>query len=1160
MAISKIAGQMLKDNLERDGANLAITDTIADTPVLFVDVVNGQIGINNATPSVALDISGNVLAGNITTTELLSTGTANVANLQVAGNATVDGNFIAGNITIPSTGNINVGTNYINNVIDPVQDQDVASKKYVDFATGNVGNSVIGNAIALGTPTDSSLVVNVAYPGWTTATFVTDSIDDLNQVALNIANGTYVGRAAFSGTPTAGPSPMAVTFTGTYIGDADSFLWDFGDGNTSTAGNVVVHNYNNVSGGQFDVTFTAFNSNGTYSGNVSLGAKGSTSSSTVEDYITLYTPSPVAAFTITDNVIDTGSGAEVTNTSTNASSYELDWGDGSANVDIVGNWTTQNHTYNTAANTDTRYGIVLSATSDTAGPSPVTDVSSTGFMYVYATQTPAFSANTLTVINSAATSGGIVSFSNDTSTSPGDTATFGAQQKYSFVWGDSNVSNVDIQSGLAGNPSAANITHTFALTSGEQAGGTVVNYTANLQIYTGYSTSPFTSSDIVISVEPEVRSAFAGVAVTQSDATGATAQTGYIYTDYNGNDRALFTYENTSQNGNVFDFAWGDSTTSGNINAGSPGTPGSGNITHTYTTTGSKTVALTSYGTPGTLAQSNVQTRSSYINIATNPTAPGAVSTKTLSLSTGSQGNSPLLAAAADDNTSGNIPAAGSSVTRYITSTPIVSSTIADANTSLSTNTLTSYISGSATGNVTFNTATDSSGTYSSLVVTEDEDAHTAIDATYPTGFYKVFSASISQTLAALTVGYNDYQLRHSTTGNTNATGFVKDNLTVVPTVDTASVTMTEASAGTYRYISGVPYYNTGSPSITVTSLAVADLTGQTYRNTATPLTVASGTTDEGTSGSIINSQSKSYADIDGAPSMLTGGIPNANVGIAADYTLGNQSISIDGSARAVATLQASMINVNGTSTTVQLPTKVQVYNLSLTGIDESAIPVSDSLGGGVYTNDGVRVALGLSGDNPAFSASTNFYTDDAWSGAETVAGTDESIIRWGTAQHFTTDLSAGYLPVGPDLSTGRSGTQYFTFAFQRQAAASFDITLTSSTGIAGVWIALPGSSIDTTVSAVGPTSTINGWLDCTLQYNGAGVPGADTAAGGNGSNGCALTGADRIPTATAISNVSYTQTFGEQNMSNSTGNNVLVRIALSSGQSITAVSIGVAS
>ena len=203
---------------------------------------------------------------------------------------------------------------------------------------------------------------------------------------------------------------------------------------------------------------------------------------------------------------------------------------------------------------------------------------------------------------------------------------------------------------------------------------------------------------------------------------------------------------------------------------------------------------------------------------------------------------------------------------------------------------------------------------------------------------------------------------------------------------------------------------------------------------------------------------------------------------------------------------------------------------------------------------------MGLSGDTPAFSPSTNFYTSDAWSGAETVAGTDEAVVRWGSAKHFTTDLSTGYLPVGPDLNTGRSGTQYFTFAFQRQAAANFDIALTAPAGVAGVWIALPGSTIDATVLGVGPTSTINGWIDCTIQYNGAGVPGADTGAGGNGSNGCALTGADIIPTGTAISNVSYTQTFGEQNMSNSTGNNVLVRIAVSSGQSITAVSIGVAS
>jgi hypothetical protein len=39
----------------------------------------------------------------------------------------------------------------------------------------------------------------------------------------------------------------------------------------------------------------------------------------------------------------------------------------------------------------------------------------------------------------------------------------------------------------------------------------------------------------------------------------------------------------------------------------------------------------------------------------------------------------------------------------------------------------------------------------------------------------------------------------------------------------------------------------------------------------------------------------------------------------------------------------------------------------------------------------------------------------------------------------------------------------------------------------------------------------------------------------------------------------SYTMTLGEENMSNATGNVVLVRIALASGETVSAVSIGVA-
>jgi hypothetical protein len=56
------------------------------------------------------------------------------------------------------------------------------------------------------------------------------------------------------------------------------------------------------------------------------------------------------------------------------------------------------------------------------------------------------------------------------------------------------------------------------------------------------------------------------------------------------------------------------------------------------------------------------------------------------------------------------------------------------------------------------------------------------------------------------------------------------------------------------------------------------------------------------------------------------------------------------------------------------------------------------------------------------------------------------------------------------------------------------------------------------------------------------------------------LTGADVIPLNTAISNVAYTMTLGSQNAANSTGTNILIRIALAAGQSITDLQIGVAS
>jgi hypothetical protein len=176
-----------------------------------------------------------------------------------------------------------------------------------------------------------------------------------------------------------------------------------------------------------------------------------------------------------------------------------------------------------------------------------------------------------------------------------------------------------------------------------------------------------------------------------------------------------------------------------------------------------------------------------------------------------------------------------------------------------------------------------------------------------------------------------------------------------------------------------------------------------------------------------------------------------------------------------------------------------------------------------------------------------DYYVSNAWTGAVTVAGTDEAIQRYGTLAHNVTDYSSGYLPVGPDLNTGRSGVQYFRFAFKRTNVANFDVRLTGN--VASFHVAAPGTNID-------DTSDSNGWVDASSTYGGAGTPGANTTAGGNGSDGCSFTSGDRIVANTNYSNQTFTMTLGDQNASSSTNNQILISVGLHSGQSITRLEI----
>ena len=406
MAIARVTGAALADNLERT-ANIAV-----DTSTLFVDVINNRVGIGSNTPTVTLDVAGS----------------SNIANISIAGNA------ISAESTLDLTGSaVNLGANSAITITGGTTGQILSTDGAGALSWVNSANlsSVLGNTVQLGTPTDGDLTGNVAYDGWTTTTVVTDGLDDLNQVALNIANSTFVGQTSFTGTPVAGPSPQTVSFTGTYIGNANGFEWNFGDGNTATTQNPS-HTYSNVGGGQFTVQFTAKNTNGTYDGNIAAGAKGSADSFTRTNYITLYTPTPAPSFTITDSTIDSGAQGEINNTSTNVTtSYELDWGQG-ANIVPALSWTTLQNTY-TNSGGDTQYTIVLAGTSNTAGPSPVTVYSSPGVIDVFSLMTTTSSASSTTIVNEEATSGGVVTFTNSTATDPGTTAVFGAGQQYRWT-------------------------------------------------------------------------------------------------------------------------------------------------------------------------------------------------------------------------------------------------------------------------------------------------------------------------------------------------------------------------------------------------------------------------------------------------------------------------------------------------------------------------------------------------------------------------------------------------------------------------------------------------------------------------------------------------------------------------------------------------------
>jgi hypothetical protein len=437
--------------------------------------------------------------------------------------------------------------------------------------------------------------------------------------------------------------------------------------------------------------------------------------------------------------------------------------------------------------------------------------------------------------------------------------------------------------------------------------------------------------------------------------------------------------------------------------------------------------------------------------------------------------------------------------------------------------TITAVRNGANVGNVTLNTNANPSanGTYGgNLVVTNNFDYNSA-NANIAAGFWYVFSASVSGVSAP--AGWNELYIADSATGNTNTPVWYYDNSSP-STPSFTSTTMTPPGSTTLLYSSTIPHYTSVNQFAIGTT--VANVSGNTY---PTSNVLASGTSG----GSFAAPASVNY-NASNIGSNTLNAFQSASFTTTAAVTTGFG-----------ASATGPQLSVNNSYATGTLTLTTALANIVLyksgnaTAIDEGNIVVT---GVGTGSGNAIRIVNPGSGNTPPYTANATAFNSQSG----TLQIYDATVVGSGVQgilKHDQTNYATGYLPAGPNLSAGRSGTQYFTIKFVRSDVSKFNITYAGN--VAGMWVALPGSVIDSSSGA-------NGWMDMTAAYNGAGYPGVN--APGNGSDGCSLGGAVIPNVFTASTN--KTCTFGTVSSSSTATNEIYVRIALTSGQSVTGLSM----
>ena len=171
MALGRIGGGVLKDNLERNGSNLNFKNTSGSTALIHLDVVNSRVGINTESPAAtySLDIPTPLVSTN------LISDNANVQNwtldtnriYQNSGDINLSGSsnvFLAGLLTDNLRVNFNTFRSLADSNINLTPNGTGTVEIYSDWnSDGNIhatGDITFGGDLVLGDDDTDSVVFN----------------------------------------------------------------------------------------------------------------------------------------------------------------------------------------------------------------------------------------------------------------------------------------------------------------------------------------------------------------------------------------------------------------------------------------------------------------------------------------------------------------------------------------------------------------------------------------------------------------------------------------------------------------------------------------------------------------------------------------------------------------------------------------------------------------------------------------------------------------------------------------------------------------------------------------------------------------------------------------------------------------------------------------